>query len=257
MKGEQEVRLIYQNGKQVSGDPVGHHVYLWRVDETDRYVGKASAGQTRRWKEHMKYNANSENRKKERYFRRFISKMSCFILAEELPSEEALGDREIAEIDKRGTVRAGTGPLLNARSGSVFYGPRSAPNERRSPTSQHIDDWKAQPNFAPTATIRLLTTENVWATKGRAKRNGRGYQFFVKVLAKGPKTVQEAIDLGKKIGLTPGQVQEHLRWPTLGVRTWRSTAGCGGGNRNCIPVAPKSSQAAKSTASRSWSKTSQ
>jgi hypothetical protein len=210
------MRLIYQDGKQVSGDPVGHHVYLWRADETDRYVGKASAGQTRRWKQHTKYVANSENRRKERYFRRFASRLSCFILAEALPSEEDLGEREIVEIDKRGTVAAGTGPLLNARGGSVFYAPRSAPGERSSSTSQHHDDWKAQPDLAPTATIRLLTTDNIWAIKGRAGKNGRGYQFFVKVLAKGPKTVQEAIDLGKKIGLTPGQVQEHLRW----LYTW-------------------------------------
>jgi hypothetical protein len=55
---------------------------------------------------------------------------------------------------------------------------------------------------APPA-LAFVTTDNIWAIKGRAGKNGRGYHFFVKVLAKGPKSVQEAIDLGARIGLSP------------------------------------------------------
>jgi len=142
--------------------------------------------------------------------------MSCFIIAEGLRSEAELGERETMEIDRRGIVAAGTGPLLNMRGGSAYYGPRSAPGERLSPASQHHTDWKAQPNFAPDGTIKLVSPENPWALLGRSGRNGKGYQFFVKVMAKGPATVQEAIDLGKEIGLKPGQVQGHLRW----LYTW-------------------------------------
>jgi hypothetical protein len=53
------MRLIYDCGQQVSPDPVGCYVYLWRHGGVGRYVGKGIHG---RWREHLKPKRNDANK---------------------------------------------------------------------------------------------------------------------------------------------------------------------------------------------------
>ena len=114
------LRLIYDKGQRVGPDPVDYYVYLWRGGKIDRYVGKGKGDQ---WRTHLKTSANDSNQLKMRYFRRYKDKIACFIIVENLTEVDA-GDRECAEIDRRGLKKNGTGTLLNDRRGSAIYGPR-------------------------------------------------------------------------------------------------------------------------------------
>jgi hypothetical protein len=76
----------------------------------------------------------------------------------------------------------------------------------------HYVAYKAQPIFAPTATLELISGTNPW------RHNTPGFDFYTMVLAQKPATVQKAIELGaaSKRKFTGPEVQNHLRW----LYTW-------------------------------------
>jgi hypothetical protein len=82
----------------------------------------------------------------------------------------------------------------------------------------HFRAWRLQKNFPLTATIEMLVNVPRW------RPGGVGHDFWVRAMHKGPKTVAEAIALGKEIGLTAGEVQGHLRW----LYTWGDQVKIGG-----------------------------
>jgi hypothetical protein len=75
-----------------------------------------------------------------------------------------------------------------------------------------------QKNFPLDATIEMLVNVPRW------RPGGLGHDFWVRAMHKGPKTVAEAIALGKSIGLTAGETQAHLRW----LYTWGDQVKIGG-----------------------------
>ena len=70
----------------------------------------------------------------------------------------------------------------------------------------HVTAWRLQPAFAPTSTIKLVSTVNPW------RANTPGHKFYVAVLAKNPATVQAALTLGATAGFNAAECQKHLRW---------------------------------------------
>jgi hypothetical protein len=82
----------------------------------------------------------------------------------------------------------------------------------------HFRAWRLQKNFPLDATIKMLANVPRW------RPGGLGHDFWVRAMSKGPKTVAEAIALGKAIGLTAGEVQAHLRW----LYTWDDQVEIGG-----------------------------
>jgi hypothetical protein len=42
------MRLIYEKGRPIGPDPIGHYVYLWRDGDKDIYVGQGVAYRCRR-----------------------------------------------------------------------------------------------------------------------------------------------------------------------------------------------------------------
>src|SRR5271166_6649443 len=73
---------------------------------------------------------------------------------------------------------------------------------------EHVEAYKAQPNFAPTAKLRLVSDENPWGY------GTPGHAFYTNVIAKNPATVQEALNLAKAAGIK--DTQGHLKW----LYTW-------------------------------------
>lgn len=94
----------------------------------------------------------------------------------------------------------------------------------------HIQAYKAQASFAPTATLELISGTNPW------RRNTLGHDFYVKVLGNAPKTVADALAIGAKAGLKARDVQGHLRW----LYTWGGSYIRIAGNVYSPPVAPVS-----------------
>ena len=75
---------------------------------------------------------------------------------------------------------------------------------RRRARLGRISDAYAQPNFAPTAKLRLVSDENPWGY------GTPGHAFYTNVIAKNPATVQEALNLAKAVGIK--DTQGHLKW---------------------------------------------
>lgn len=195
------MRLIYENGRQVGSEPVGFYVYLWRHDDVDRYVGK---GVNRRWAAHINHDPDDNNQRKYRYFSQRVAEMACLILAEGLASEEKMADRETAEIDLRGLMKDGTGPLLNDRRGGEFRGRRPRGSQK---VNDHVIAWRACKHFPLNAKLEILSPVNPW------RDNSPGGAFYAKVLTARPATIADAIHLS---GMKPGPAQGHLRW----LYTW-------------------------------------
>jgi hypothetical protein len=82
----------------------------------------------------------------------------------------------------------------------------------------HFRAWRLQKNFPLDASIEMLTNTPRW------RPGGEGHDFWMRAMSKGPKTVAEAIALGKAIGLSAGIVQQHLRW----LYTWGDQVRIGG-----------------------------
>jgi hypothetical protein len=121
-------RLIYHHEKGCLATPVptGRYVYLWAHGDTPRLVGK---GQGTRWRDHLKLDVGLRDDLKFRYLRRFMQKMHCYIVAENLTDEQqsALEDKKINE---HGLRRIGrdwfrSGTLINRRHAPAF------PNAKR------------------------------------------------------------------------------------------------------------------------------
>jgi hypothetical protein len=108
-----EMRLIYEKGRTVGPDPIGHYVYLWRDGDTDKYVGQ---GVAYRWQHHLK--------RGDPYFLARGADMSCSILHEKLSVVEA-GRLETHEI----RCRTGSGTLLNKTGGSIVEPRKVRANE--------------------------------------------------------------------------------------------------------------------------------
>jgi hypothetical protein len=92
----------------------------------------------------------------------------------------------------------------------------------------HFRAWRLQKNFPLDAQIEMLVNVPRWSP------GGQGHDFWHRALSKLPKggTVAQAIALGKAIGLTAGEVQQHLRW----LYTWGDQVQIGG--HTYIPVVP-------------------
>ena len=84
------MRLIYEKGRPVGPDPIGHYVYLWRDGDRDIYVGQ---GVAYRWEHHLKPRDPKD-------FLAPSANMSCSILHENLSIVEA-GRLETHEIRRR------------------------------------------------------------------------------------------------------------------------------------------------------------
>jgi hypothetical protein len=100
---------------------------------------------------------------------------------------------------------------MNTQTQNTPVAPTVGAQGSRKPGG-HYQAYKAQPAFAPTATLRLISGSNPW------RPNCPGYDFYVQVLSQSPATVQAAIDMAAK-AKTPqkaAEVQKHLRW----LYTW-------------------------------------
>jgi hypothetical protein len=107
------MRLIYEKGRPVGPDPIGHYVYLWRDGDKNIYVGQ---GVAYRWQHHLK--------RGDPYFLAYGANLSCSILHENLSVVEA-GRLERQEI----TRRTGSGTLLNKTGGSIVEPRKARSNE--------------------------------------------------------------------------------------------------------------------------------
>jgi len=122
------MRLIYEKGRAVGPDPIGHYVYLWREGDKNVYVGR---GVAYRWEHHLKprdpkeFFANSAN-------------MSCSILHENLSLVEArtLETREIGR-------RPG---LLNKMGGSIGEPRQARANESAAERACRIANFIRSPD---------------------------------------------------------------------------------------------------------------
>jgi hypothetical protein len=98
---------------------------------------------------------------------------------------------------------------MQAQVTNIPVAPAHPAGQGTSVKGGHYLAYKAQVNFPVEATLELLNSSNPW-------RSGPGFDFYVKVLAQAPATVQAAIDLGKEHGFKAQQVQNHLKW----LYTW-------------------------------------
>lgn len=74
----------------------------------------------------------------------------------------------------------------------------------------HYTAYRAQPAFAPTASLELISGNNPW------RPYTPGHNFYVQVLAKTPATIGAALELAKGAGIKANDAQKHLRW----LYTW-------------------------------------
>lgn len=74
----------------------------------------------------------------------------------------------------------------------------------------HVSAWRKHGVFPLTASIKMLVQVPRW------RPGSRGADFYAKVLSQNPATVEAAIALGKKHGISAGQVQSFLRF----LYTW-------------------------------------
>lgn len=89
---------------------------------------------------------------------------------------------------------------------TIAIAPRHPLGSGKSTPGGHYKAYRAQPLFAPTDTLELVTTAVRW-------RDGTpGHAFYMSVLSKRPATVADALALGKDAGLKGREVQNHLRW---------------------------------------------
>lgn len=171
-----EMRILFDKGKQVGPDPITHYVYLWRHGKIDIYIGKG--GVNGRWAAHMRASAddpNDRNETKTRYFLAHLAEMTCYIIAEELRTDEAT-ERETVEIRRRGYAANGTGTLRNAKRGnSVTLKPR-APRKPAKPRRDHLAQkrLKAENECAEARALGLSQAETAAACTGMDEGQLRG-----------------------------------------------------------------------------------
>jgi transcriptional regulator with XRE-family HTH domain len=122
------MRLIYEKGRPVGRDPIGHYVYLWRDGDRDMYVGQ---GVAYRWELHLKPGDPKD-------FLANRAGMSCAILHENLSIVEA-GRLETQEIGRRPG-------LLNKTGGSIVRPRQARANESAAERACRIANFRSSPS---------------------------------------------------------------------------------------------------------------
>jgi len=92
---------------------------------------------------------------------------------------------------------------------NVAIAPRTGTTGTRT-VGGHVQAWRNQPAFAPTAKLEFTGGANRW------RAGTPGSKFYEAVMAHNPGTVQAALDLGNAAGIKAAECQGHLRW----LYTW-------------------------------------
>jgi hypothetical protein len=123
------MRLIYEKGRHVGKDPIGHYVYLWCHGDTNIYVGQ---GVAYRWEHPL-----GPDDPNARYFLTHHTEMSCVIINERLSTVEA-GRLEIDAIARHK-------PLLNRTGGSTIEPRKACANESAAERACRIAKFISSP----------------------------------------------------------------------------------------------------------------
>jgi hypothetical protein len=78
--------------------PAEWYIYLWRHGEIDRYAGR---GKGLRWKAHASPKVSDSNQRKADYFRKYLTEMTCFLIAEGLDRDRGGRSRDPGNSSQR------------------------------------------------------------------------------------------------------------------------------------------------------------
>jgi hypothetical protein len=82
--------------------------------------------------------------------------------------------------------------------------------EPPEPVDSHHEAWMAQPRFPFKARLEFLHDVNPWSPRSQ------GFRYYETLLKSRATTIDEAIAVAVKMGITRSEAQKHLRW----IYTW-------------------------------------